>query len=93
MDFDFTSEERMLQETVRDFFKKERLLEQVCEIERVGIKAFLPVYRNTGGLGFLGIQMPEQYGGTSESWVDGLTFNEEVGRALVPTVHRGMMGR
>lgn len=79
----------MLQKTARAFFKKEFPLSRLRQVEERGLSEFLPVYRQMGDLGFLGIAIPEEYGGSGGSWVDLALFNEEAGRTLAPPLHVG----
>src|SRR2546426_8387136 len=61
MDFRLTEEQRLVQETARDFVDRE-LIPHVREWEAKGEvpKAF---YRKMADLGFLGAPVPEKYGG------------------------------
>src|SRR5256885_4052760 len=61
MDFQLTEEQRLVQETARDFVDRE-LIPHVREWEAKGEvpKAF---YRKMADLGFLGAPVPEKYGG------------------------------
>src|SRR5699024_9437049 len=61
MNFDFTEEQKMLQELVREFALKE-IEPQIAEMEAGNFpKAILA---KMGELGLLGIPIPEQYGGS-----------------------------
>src|SRR2546427_1605730 len=61
MDFRLTEEQRLVQETARDFVDKE-IIPHVRDWEAKGEipKSF---YRKMAGLGFLGAPVPEKYGG------------------------------
>lgn len=87
MDFTLSQQQKMIRNAVRDFFKKEFPSSRLRQIEAKGLSDFLPVYRQMGDQGFLGIAIPEEHGGSGGTWVDLAIFNEEAGRALVPTVH------
>ena len=89
MDFGFSEEQEMFRTAVRDFLKKEFPLKLVHDIEEAGSKELLPIYRKMAELGFLGVTLPEEYGGYGGSWVEVAILNDEAGRALLPTVHVG----
>lgn len=63
MNYPLTEEERMIQKTARDFARKE-LAPVAVEANEKGI---FPegIYRKLGELGFMGITMPEEYGGVN----------------------------
>ena len=87
MDFKPTEQQELIRNGARAFFKKEFPLSRLRQVEERGLSEFLPVYRQMGDLGFLGIAIPEEYGGSGGNWVDLAIFNEETGRALVPPLH------
>lgn len=87
MDFRLTDQQELIRATARSFFAKEFPPARLREVEAQGLAAFLPVYRKMGELGFLGMAVPENAGGSGGTWLDVALFNEEAGRALVPTVH------
>ena len=61
MKFELDEQERMIQKTARDFARKE-LGPIVAENDEKGI---FPeeIFKKLGGLGFMGITVPEEYGG------------------------------
>ncbi|HEY5132606.1 MAG TPA: acyl-CoA dehydrogenase family protein [Candidatus Krumholzibacteriaceae bacterium] len=63
MRYPLTEEERMIQKTARDFARKE-LAPVAIEANRTGV---FPegIFRKLGELGFMGITMPEEYGGVN----------------------------
>jgi len=63
MNYPLTEEERMIQKTARDFARKE-LAPVAVEANE---KGFFPeaLFKELGELGFMGITMPEQYGGVN----------------------------
>ena len=87
MDFTLSQQQKMIRNAARAFFKKEFPSSRLRQVEAKGLSEFLPVYRQMADQGFLGIAIPEEYGGSGGTWVDLALFNEEAGRALVPTVH------
>jgi len=87
MDFTLSESQVMLRDAARAFFKKEFPPSRLRKVEASGLSEFLPLYRQMGELGFLGIAIPEQYGGAGGGWLEVALFNEEAGRALVPLLH------
>src|SRR2546425_8130896 len=66
MDFQLTEEQRLVQETARDFVDRE-LIPHVREWEAKGEvpKSF---YHKMADLGFLGAPVPEKYGGAGQGY-------------------------
>ena len=86
MNFEPNEEQRMLCDSARRFFAREFPLARLRQVELQGLDVFLPVYRKMGELGYLGIAVPEEAGGSGGDWLDLALFAEEAGRALVPTL-------
>src|SRR2546426_2582017 len=78
MDFQLTEEQRLVQETARDFVDRE-LIPHVREWEAKGEvpKSF---YRKMADLGFLGAPVPEKYGGAGMDYVSFMLLVEELSR-------------
>ena len=89
MDFRLSEQQELIRDTARSFFAREFPPARLREVETRGLDAFLPVYRQMGELGFLGLAVPEAAGGAGGGWLDLAVWNEEAGRALVPTLHIG----
>lgn len=87
MDFKPSEQQELIRDTARSFFAKEFPPSRLREVEAQGLAAFLPTYRRMGELGFLGLAVPENVGGSGGDWLDLAFFNEEAGRALIPTLH------
>ena len=64
MNFQPNDEQRMLCDSARKFLSREFPLARVRETESRGLTSFLPVYREMGSLGFLGIGIAEEAGGS-----------------------------
>jgi alkylation response protein AidB-like acyl-CoA dehydrogenase len=87
MDFSLSEDQKMFKRSVRDFLEKECPRTLVREIEN-NKQDYLPeMYKKMAGLGWLGIMIPEKYGGMGGSWVDLAIFCEEAGRAMLPSPH------
>ena len=85
MNFDFSEEQEMLRQEVR------KLLDEQCpmkEVRRLGEspEAHSPaLWKQLGELGWLGLVLPEEYGGAGLQWIDLAVLLEEAGRGLFPS--------
>jgi cyclohexanecarboxyl-CoA dehydrogenase len=79
MDLNFTKEERDIKRAASNFAQKE-LVEQ--KIETMDL---LPIdsVKNMGDLGFLGMTIPEEYGGVPANWVELGIVSEEMAKGSV----------
>ncbi len=79
MDFSLTSEQRMIQDAVRRFARAE-ILPHAQEWER---QEQIPpaLFTKMGGLGYLGVPVPEEYGGAGLDYIAEAIVFEEVGYA------------
>src|SRR5690606_17539680 len=67
-DFGFTDEQLMLRDAVRQFVRKEMPDSYARECDREKI-APLAVFDKMAGLGWLGVAIPEEYGGSGLGFV------------------------
>jgi alkylation response protein AidB-like acyl-CoA dehydrogenase len=76
MDFSFSEDHMRLQKLFRDFVKNE--IEPIAD--KMDKEEMFPwnVVKKAGELGFLGIAMPEEYGGTGMGEIAYCLFNQEV---------------
>ena len=83
MDFTLTEEQRMIQETARDFAENELkpIAEQVDETREPPLAAV----RKLGELGFLGMLVPEEFGGAGLDDVSYVLAMEEIARGCAST--------
>jgi len=81
MDFRFTEEQEMLRDTVRRFVEKEIPPEVAREIDA---REEYPhgLLQKLCDLGFMGINVPEEYGGQGGNVIDEMIFFEEVAKKL-----------
>jgi alkylation response protein AidB-like acyl-CoA dehydrogenase len=81
MDFRFTEEQEMLRDTVRRFVEKEIPPEVARQIDE---KEEFPheLLQKLCDLGFMGINVPEEYGGQGGNVIDEMIFFEELARRL-----------
>jgi len=87
MDLDFTEEQEMLRETVRNVCEKYAPIEVVRKYEDDPVGFPADLWKQLGALGLLGLTLPEQYGGSGMSMLDAAVVYEEFGRSLAPTPH------
>jgi butyryl-CoA dehydrogenase len=79
MDFQLSEEQTELKESVRRY-AQERLLPIAEEIEQSGEPPTAELIREFAGMGYLGINIPEELGGLGLGNLDALIVVEELGR-------------
>jgi alkylation response protein AidB-like acyl-CoA dehydrogenase len=87
LDLDFSPEQEMLRETVRDVLAKHCPLSVVREMEDDPVGYPPELWRQLGELDLIGLLLPEEFGGAAMSVLEGVVLYEELGRALVPVPH------
>lgn len=76
----FTEEHEMFRKTVRSFVEKE-INPHIEEWEEAGIAPLRDLFKKMGGLGLLGLNYPEEYGGAGADIWFTVVLHEEMGRA------------
>ena len=84
MDFSLTEQQEILRRSAREFLEAECPTSLVREAEALGAGHAPDLWKKMAGLGWLGISLPEQHGGTGGSVTDQAVLFEEIGRALAP---------
>ena len=84
MDFGLTQEQQILRRSAREFLEAECPTSLVREAEASEEGHAPELWRKMAGLGWLGIALPEKYGGTGGSLTGQTVLFEEIGRALTP---------
>lgn len=85
MNFGFTEEQGFLREAVRKWLDDRCPMAEVRRLLKTE-DAFSPeLWRGLAEQGFLGLLIPEAYGGAGLSWVDLVVVLEETGRTLLPS--------
>ncbi|HEY1827297.1 MAG TPA: acyl-CoA dehydrogenase family protein [Acidimicrobiales bacterium] len=87
LDLDFSSEQEMLRQTVRDVLERHCPLSVVREMEDDPIGFPAALWAQLGELDLIGLLLPEEYGGSGMSLVEGVALYQELGRALAPVPH------
>jgi alkylation response protein AidB-like acyl-CoA dehydrogenase len=84
MDFAFSKDQELIRSSVREFLKKEFPKDLIREL-RGNEKGYDPkVWKKMVKLGFQGLVIPEEYGGTEGEFYDLVVFMEEAGRNILP---------
>ncbi len=85
MDFAFKKEQELIKKSAREFFEKECPKDKVREL-KADPRGYDPaIWKKMTSLGFLGLVIPEKYGGTEGNFIDLMLFMEEMGRNIVPS--------
>src|SRR5271154_651984 len=84
---DFDQEQELLRQTVRDVLGRDCPLEVVREMEDDPFGYTKALWNQLGELDLIGLLLPEEYGGSGMTLVEGVALYEELGRALAPTPH------
>lgn len=87
LDLNFTAEQDMLRETVRGVCAATCPLTVVRELQDDPIGYSADFWKQLAHLDLLGLQLPEAYGGSGMTAVEGVVLYEELGRSLAPSPH------
>ncbi len=87
LDLDFDQEQELLRQTVRDVLGRHCPLDVVRLMEDDPAGYPPPLWNQLGELDLIGLLLPEEYGGSGMSLIEGVALYEELGRALAPTPH------
>jgi len=84
MDFSLSEQQEMLRKTARDFFINELPKSAVKEMAKDARGYSLELWHKMAELGWMGLVLPEKYGGSGGSFLDLAILLEEMGRACLP---------
>jgi alkylation response protein AidB-like acyl-CoA dehydrogenase len=86
VDFSLTDEQRDFVAAIRDFCARECGTQEQREKLTEGYELHhnFDIYRQMAELGWLGVTIPEEYGGSGGSMLDACLFMEETSRGLAP---------
>ena len=84
MNLDFTEEQEMLRTAARDFLTKECPKTLVRELEEDENGYSPELWRKMAELEWMGLVLPEEYGGMGMEFMDLIILLEEMGRNIVP---------
>lgn len=85
MDFSLKKDQELLQKSARELFTKECPKEKIKELKEDPLGYDKNLWKKMTDLGFLGLVISEQYGGTEGDFFDLTLFMEEIGRNIVPS--------
>jgi alkylation response protein AidB-like acyl-CoA dehydrogenase len=84
MDFGFSEEQEMLRSSARDFLAKEAPMTYVRRMMDDDRGFTDELWRKMAELGWMGLILPETYGGAGLDFVDMVVVLEEMGRVVLP---------
>jgi alkylation response protein AidB-like acyl-CoA dehydrogenase len=87
LDLDFDQEQELLRQTARDLLARHCSLDVVREMEDDPVGYPAALWTQLGELDLIGLLLPEEYGGSGMSLIEGVALYQELGRALAPTPH------
>ena len=87
MDLEFSEEQQLLRDLTRRVCEEYSPLGVVRKMEDDPIGYPTDLWKQLGELDLLGLLLPERYGGTGHSVLEGAIVYEELGRALCPSPH------
>jgi len=82
MDFTLSDEQKALKETARKFANNE-LIDIAKEIEKENIPPSMEILKKYADLGFLGVNLPKEYGGGGLSHFDAVLVLEEIAKISI----------
>jgi acyl-CoA dehydrogenase len=84
MNFDFSEEHKLLQSTARDFLGEHSSLVHVREILEADVGYSRELWKGAAELGWLGVSIPEEYGGAGFGYLELAMIAGEIGHAIAP---------
>src|SRR5262245_30942855 len=84
MDFGFSEEQEMLRSSARDFLTKEAPMTYVRKMMEDERGFTDDLWRKMADLGWMGLILPEEHGGSGLNFVDMIVVLEEMGRVVLP---------
>jgi alkylation response protein AidB-like acyl-CoA dehydrogenase len=84
MNFDLSSDQKMLADTVKQFTRKQSTVERFRKLREAKAGWEAETWAHMGELGWLSIPFPEEAGGFGGSFVDVYILLEKLGTSLVP---------
>jgi acyl-CoA dehydrogenase len=84
MNFDFSEDQKLLQQTARDYLEEHAPLALCREVLETDTPYAKALWKGAAEMGWLGAAIPEEYGGAGFGHLELAVIAEEVGRALAP---------
>jgi len=85
VDLSLTEDQALLKRTAHDFLTTETPESAMRALDATPDQFSRETWQKMAGLGWMGILVPEQYGGLGGSYTDAAVIQEEMGRALQPS--------
>ena len=85
MNFGFTEDQELLRAQVRKFLRERSPVARTRELANSDTGICRETWRDMAELGWLGLALPEAFGGSDLSWIDLTVVLEEMGRSLHPS--------
>ncbi len=84
MDLALTESQEMLRTTARSFMEREAPVDVVVGLQKAESSLEPDLWAKAARLGWLGIVLPAEYGGSGDSLSDAAVLYEELGRGPLP---------
>src|SRR5579884_2620806 len=84
MSIAITDDHRALGSTVSDFLNRNNALSQARQLLDSGEEQLPPFWKDIAGLGWLGLHLPEEHGGSGFGFEELVVVAAEAGRAVCP---------
>lgn len=84
MDLSLTEEQELLRRVTRDFVQREFPKESLIRLEDSRHETTPELWARSGDMGWVGMLIPEEYGGSGNTFTDAAVVFEELGRGPVP---------
>ena len=84
MDLSLNEHQRMLEQSVRGFMERRALRNKIVALQRSELGYEPETWKTIAELGWLGLLIPEQYGGGGGSLTDAAVLYQELGRGPLP---------
>ena len=87
LDLDFDQEQELLRQTARDVLARHCPLDVVRQMEDDPVGYPAALWEQLGELDLIGLLLPDEYGGSGMTLIEGVALYQELGRAVAPTPH------
>jgi alkylation response protein AidB-like acyl-CoA dehydrogenase len=84
MNFDFSEEQKLLQSTAREYLTEHSSLAHVRDVLEADAGYNKDLWKGVAELGWLGVAIPEEYGGAGYGYLELAMIAGEIGKALAP---------
>ena len=84
MDLSLTENQEMLRNSAREFIQREYSKEVLLDLSSRNVGYTPDLWKKVAGIGWLGICVPQEYGGAGGSLTDAGVLFQELGRGPIP---------